>query len=516
MTACRVASRACCRHSLTRLIARTTPRSIIRPTSPIQCRSYVSAAELQFGQPIHETHPHILAPGELTPGITAVEYAQRRQKLSEALPAGAIAVLAGAEVKFRSGAVFYQFQQEASFYYLTGFDEPEAVAVIGKTADGKDYDFHLFVRPKDPKEEAWEGSRSGLDAARDVWNADHEHDVFDLKRSLPSILDAATQIYTDIPTKPSNTTGGEWFSSWFGRPKATPAEVMTGLLSKKKTKPLKSIMNEIRAIKSPAELANMRKSGQMSGRAITAAMKRKWNSEKELSAFLSYEFIRRGCDNDAYIPVIAGGRNGLGIHYTFNNALLGEDDMVLVDAGGQYGHYAADITRTWPMWKKFSPAQKDLYNAVLSVQRACISMCRENAAVTLDSLHETVESGLKANLKDLGFDLSGYKTLSQLFPHHVGHYIGLDLHDTPGLPRRERLKAGHVVTVEPGVYVPDDDHWPKHFRGMAIRIEDTVAIQEETPLVMTTEAVKEIEDIEAILGTGEGWDQQKGSGPLYN
>ena len=143
-------------------------------------------------------------------------------------------------------------------------------------------------------------------------------------------------------------------------------------------------------------------------------------------------------------------------------------------------------------------------------------MCRENAAVTLDSLHETAESGLKANLKDLGFDLSGYKTLSQLFPHHVGHYIGLDLHDVPGLPRRERLKAGHVVTVEPGVYVPDDDHWPKHFRGMAIRIEDTVAVQKETPLVMTTEAVKEIDDIEAILGTGEGWTQQNGDGPLYN
>lgn len=514
MTTCRAAVfRACSRPRVASSALRIARPHFRNIRAPFLSRSSTNASDRRFGQPVHETHPHIVGPEELTPGITALEYHQRRAKLAAALPPGGVAVLAAADVKFRSGAVFYQFQQEANFYYLTGFDEPEAIAVIARNKADDDFVFHLFVRPKDATKESWEGYRSGLLAARDVWNADEEHDVYNMKRPLSAILDGAGDIFTDIPTKPSNTSGS-FFSSWFAK-SSDPAHATAEILSSSKVKPLKSILHEIRAIKSPAELAVMRKAGQMSGRAITAAMKRRWNSEKDLAAYLTYDFNRRGCDSDAYIPVVAGGENALSIHYTFNNARLKEDEMVLVDAGGQYGHYATDITRTWPLRKSFSPAQKDLYSAILDVQRACISLCRENAAVTLDTLHETTESGLKANLTDLGFDMSGYKAISQLFPHHVGHYVGLDLHDTPGLPRKERLKTGHVVTVEPGIYVPNDDRWPKHFQGLGIRIEDTVAVQAETPLILTTEAVKEVDDIEAILGTGEGWAKSEGHGPLY-
>lgn len=172
---------------------------------------------------------------------------------------------------------------------------------------------------------------------------------------------------------------------------------------------------------------------------------------------------------------------------------------MLVDAGGEYGSYATDITRTWPVSGHFSPAQRDLYEAVLTVQRTCVSLCRANAGLSLDAIHRAAEDGLKRELQGLGFDLGARgRTVDVLFPHHVGHYVGLDVHDVPGYGRSIALKKGHCVTVEPGVYVPDDERWPEHFRGLAVRIEDSVAVDDEGPTVLTTEAVKEVVDIEAL------------------
>ena len=250
-------------------------------------------------------------------------------------------------------------------------------------------------------------------------------------------------------------------------------------------------MNRLRAIKSPAEISNMRKAGQASGRAFTAAMRQSYSLEKELGAFLDSMFKLNGCDGPAYVPVIAGGKNALSIHYVRNDDMLKPDDLVLVDAGGEYGGYITDITRTWPNNGKFSPAQRDLYEVILKVQRSCISLCRESSSISLDKIHKIAENGLKDGLEQLGFDMSG-PALDTLFPHHVGHYIGLDVHDSPGYSRKETLVEGHCITIEPGIYVPDNERWPKHFRGMGIRIEDSVCVQKESPLILTTEAVKEV------------------------
>jgi intermediate cleaving peptidase 55 len=262
-------------------------------------------------------------------------------------------------------------------------------------------------------------------------------------------------------------------------------------------KPLKPVMNELRVIKSEAEITNMRMAGKISGRAFTNAMRRQWTKEKDLGAFLDYDFKTGGCEGTAYIPVIAGGRNALSIHYVRNNDVLQDNEMVLVDAGGEYGGYIADITRTWPVSGKFSDPQKDLYEAILRVQQSSISLCRESANMTLDKIHQVTEHGLKDSLKQIGFDMSG-NALDVLFPHHVGHYIGLDVHDCSGYLRTVPLKAGHCVTVEPGIYVPDDERWPAHFRGIGMRIEDSVCVQDDSPLLLTTEAVKEVVDIEAL------------------
>ena len=228
-------------------------------------------------------------------------------------------------------------------------------------------------------------------------------------------------------------------------------------------------------------------------------MRQAWTQEKDLHSFLDYAFTKDGCDGPAYVPVVAGGSRGCMIHYVQNTASLKPDEMVLVDAGGEYGTYITDITRTWPVSGKFTPAQRDLYEAVLTVQRLGVSLCRESSGLSLDQIHRATEAGLREQLARLGFNLGG-NGMDVLFPHHVGHYVGLDVHDVPGYGRSIPLRAGHCVTVEPGVYVPDDERFPKHFRGLAVRIEDSVCVDETGPLVLTTEAVKEVADIEALRG----------------
>ncbi|KAI3395204.1 hypothetical protein diail_1698 [Diaporthe ilicicola] len=467
-------------------------------------RSYasISAANLQFGQPVHETHPHILKPGELTPGITAQEYFDRRAHLAQKLPKDGIAVLRAADLKWRSGAVFYPFRQESNFLYLTGFNEPEAMAVIQKTGDELgDYIFHLFARPKDPAAEQWSGPWSGLQAAEDVFNADrtgdiNKLDINKLDRHLGPILAGAARIYTDIEV---HTKDGQLTAFADAVFQATDHKVGIDRLQ--------PLVNQLRVVKSPAEAANMRHAGRVSGRAITAAMRRPWARERDLQAFLEHGFAAEGCGGPAYVPVVAGGSRANMIHYVLNDARLGADDgdaaqMVLVDAGGEYGTYVADITRTWPVATgRFTPAQRDLYEAVLRVQRAGVALCRADGGLTLDGVHRATEQALRRELRDLGFDVgaNGSGRLEALFPHHVGHYVGLDVHDCPGYGRNVPLRRGHCVTVEPGVYVPaDDDRWPVHFRGMGIRIEDSVYVDDEGPVVLTAEAVKEVVDIEAL------------------
>ncbi|KAF4632871.1 hypothetical protein G7Y89_g5262 [Cudoniella acicularis] len=396
----------------------------------------------------------------VTPGITAQEYADRRAKLAASLPDNAIAILTSSDTKYRSGAVFYEFHQEPNFLYLTGFNEPEAVVVIEK-GSGEEYNFHLFLRPKDARAEQWDGARSGEQAALDVFNAD---EVLFLRGPLTT--------YTDEYEVRRYIAKCSGLGRFFRNQDAPPNDFQV-MIKGSKVKPLNPLMHELRIRKSEAEIANMRMAGKISGRAFTNAMRRRWTKEKDLGAFLDYDFKIGGCEASAYIPVIAGGRNALSIHYVRNNDILKDGEIVLVDAGGEYGGYIADITRSWPINGKFSDPQRELYEAILRVQRSSVSLCRESANMTLDKIHEVTEHGLKDALKQLGFDVSG-DAIQTLFPHHVGHYIGLDVHDCPGYSRSVPLKTGYCVTVEPGIYVPDDERWPKHFRGIGIRIEDSI------------------------------------------
>lgn len=401
---------------------------------------------------------------------------------------GGVAVLHAAPIQYKSGAVFHPYRQESNFFWLTGWNEDDAVAVIEKTGPNlDDYTFRMFVKRKDPKDEQWNGYRNGVDAARDIFNADEAYSIDGVDSLLPELLRSAKLVYADVQSA-SDAGGKNWLWRFFSGkdPSHSPART-----------PLFPVMSRLRVVKSAAEVANMRRAGKISGRAITEAMRRGWTKERDLHAFLDYQFVVNGCDGPAYIPVVAGGDRANCIHYTVNNNTLKRDELILVDAGGEYGTYITDISRTWPASGKFTAAQRDLYEAVLKVQRTGVALCRESANMSLDDIHGITARGLVDQLKGLGFDVS-MSNIDQLFPHHVGHYIGLDVHDCPGYSRREPLRRGHCVTIEPGVYVPHDHRWPKHFHGMGIRIEDSVCVDEDSPFTLTTEAVKEVDDIEAL------------------
>lgn len=251
-------------------------------------------------------------------------------------------------------------------------------------------------------------------------------------------------------------------------------------------------------VKSPAEIANMRRAGRDAGRGISNLMRYEWLFEHDVAAALEHDVKRAGCTGLSFIPVVGGGRNGSCVHYVHNNAAIPRGSLLLVDAGAEYGGYVSDITRVWPQNGKFTAAQRDLYEALLTVQRKCVSLCREDAGLSLNDIHREARTGLMAELERLGFPSGGHGYIDKLFNHHVGHHVGMDVHDCMSASRSAPLKKGNCVTIEPGVYVPDDSRFPTHFHGMGMRIEDSVAVDEDSVINLTVEAVKEVADIEAL------------------
>ncbi|KAK9246765.1 peptidase M24, structural domain-containing protein [Lipomyces tetrasporus] len=452
------------------------------------------AVQTGFGQPTFETRPHMLKEGELTPGISSLEYHLRRQKLIEQLPVGAAAILVGNEVKYRSGAVFYEFHQNPDFFYMSGFNEPRAVMVVEKPVEN-DYIFHLYVQPKDERKELWEGPRTGVDGALEVFNADEAGDIKFIRKYLDDVIARATSIYMDIPA--ANSEIASFFHPHVRR--ATMEVSILELIKHHKKdgilRPLTRIVQSLRAIKSEAELQVMQKAGKISGQAITRAYGRRFTKEADLNAYLDYAFRIGGCEKSAYVPVVAGGKNALGIHYTRNDDVLNDGDMVLIDAGGQYAGYCADISRAWPVNGKFTEPQKDLYQCVLNVQKECIKLA--TTSNSLESIHRSSVELFAFELRNVGFNVSHSDINAILYPHYVGHHLGLDVHDCPDQSRRQSLQNGNVITIEPGIYVPvDNPKFPKPFRGIGIRIEDNVFIHDDSPIVTSGEAAKEIRDVE--------------------
>lgn len=467
----------------------------------------------KLGQPTYETRPHyITKPGNLTPGISALEYYERRLKLIKNLPKNSATILVGNTIQHSSGSVFYDFQQENNLFYLTGWLEPNSVGILEKVNDNGDEEdvvFHMLVPQKNPLVEIWEGERSGLQGCYENFNPDYVEDIKNYRSYLTKILKRNQYIFID---KKQYNEYNQFFMVNKHENNDNINELVQSHSTNRFVKPITPVIAKLREVKSASEIKVMQKAGTISSRAINKAIAKVGSedplkSEKSLAAYLEYEFIKGGCDKQAYIPVVAGGENSLIIHYTRNDDLLYKDELVFIDAGGKLGGYCADISRAWPNSGVFSEPQKDIYLAVLAVNKACIELCFEENQMSLNDIHEYSVNKLHSNLKNLpGFlavsrtDLSRY-----LYPHYIGHHLGLDLHDIPSVLKYKKLVAGNVVTIEPGLYIPKDDKWPKHYQGIGVRVEDDVVVGRSSKDIinLTSGCVKEIADIEALIRNGK-------------
>ncbi|KAI8056906.1 peptidase M24, structural domain-containing protein [Syncephalis plumigaleata] len=432
------------------------------------------------GQPLPETHPYLMHPDEITPGVSRQEYEQRRAELFAKMPVNSVAIVPGYRTRYASCNVFYPFRQSSDLFYLTGFNEPDAIAVFEKR---KGYQpstpeemFRLFLRPSDEHAELWDGPRAGLNGARTIFGADEAIDSSLFNVEFAKMVKQVSTLYYDLP-KDVNLFGENILNN---HRSLTARRV-----------PLAPIIHKMRQIKSPAEIKLMQQAGDITGQAFrqVIASTRPGMIERELDARMDYECRRRGAERQAYVPVVAGGRNALTMHYVQNDMPLESGDLILMDAGSEYHGYASDVTRTWPVNGKFTLPQRQLYQAVLNVQKTCIEMCTEEKHVTLNNIHRQSVITLKSELNKLGWTAS----------INASHYLGLDIHDTYSLDRSSPLKAGMVITIEPGIYVPESSKFPEQYQGIGIRIEDDILIGQDKPIVLSRQAPKEIDEIEQLL-----------------
>ncbi|KAI8584408.1 hypothetical protein K450DRAFT_219728 [Umbelopsis ramanniana AG] len=466
----------------------TSPR-ITRALATSANASLIPETHLRsYGQPVFETHPYALEKNELTPGVSALEYELRRTALMNSLHEGSLVVSLGYRTRYMSNNVFYPFHQNTDFWYLTGFNEPDAAAILEKDSSPKGYKMTMFGLPKNPSVELWDGPRTGLDGIIEKFGADEAFNSMQFPTRLREAINNAKCIYVD-----TNMSSGSILSS------SEPAKKLISYgKTSKPVKQLSPLVQEFRNVKSEAEAKVMRQSGEISSKAFIEAMKftKPGITEGQLWAKLDFECRMRGSSMLAYVPVVAGGPNALSMHYVRNDMKLRNGDLVLVDCGGEYNGYASDITRTWPVNGKFSDPQRKLYQAVLNVNKACIKLCTESHNMSLHGIHDVSVRLMKQELDKINFHVKTGDVERILYPHHVGHYLGLDVHDCHDLDRSRRLRKGMVITIEPGLYVPYDDRFPKEYQGIGIRIEDNVCIGKEDPWVLTATAPKEIVDIE--------------------
>ncbi|KAI8645437.1 peptidase M24, structural domain-containing protein [Parasitella parasitica] len=345
----------------------------------------------------------------------------------------------------------------------------------------------MFVLPKNASAELWDGPRTGVEGVKEFFGADEAYDSTRFSSYFKKVLSSSKHIFMDSPGSMPSLISAD----------STKKLIETGL-KLQTILPLSKTIQELRMIKSPSEIEIMKKSGMISSKAFIEAMK--WTepgvTEGQLWAKFDYETRMRGSTILAYVPVVAGGPNALSMHYVRNDMELKNGDLVLVDCGGEYNGYASDITRTWPVNGKFNDAQRELYQAVLNVNKACIKMCTESNSISLHGIHAQSVKLMKQELQNIGFNVNSWDLERILYPHHVGHYLGLDVHDLHDLDRSRKLKNNMVVTIEPGIYVPFDDKFPSKYQGIGIRIEDNVVVGKDDPYVLTSTSPKEIVDVE--------------------
>ncbi len=435
--------------------------------------------------------------------ISKSEYARRRRNLMAMLEPDSIAIIPSARLQMRSRDTEYLFRQDSDFHYLTGFDEPEAVLVL--TPGRRQGQFVLFCRERNPQQELWHGPRVGPEAACERFGADDAFPIGDIDEILPGLIEGRDRVYYSMGRR------GDFdrqIMSWVNRIRAQEA---SGAVPPGEFTDLDHTLHELRLFKSAAELRLLRQAGEITARAHRRAMQfcQPGAFEYQLEAELLHEFAMSGARQPAYPCIVGGGDNGCVLHYIENQARLRSGDLVLVDAGCELQHYAADVTRTYPVNGEFTAEQAALYEVVLAAQEAAMNAIApgrhwdephlESARVITEGL---VELGL---LKGRVSTLLRNEAYREFYMHRVGHWLGMDVHDVGDYRVGEQwrvLEPGMVMTVEPGLYVaPDNTRVPKRWRGIGIRIEDNVAVTETGCEVLTEGAPKAVDDIQNLMAT---------------
>ncbi len=432
--------------------------------------------------------------------ITQKEFQARRKKLAEQLPANSVALIPAGHELLRNGDSHYRFRQDSNFYYLTGFNEPDALLVL---INDKEVRSILFNRPRNPAEEQWTGKRLGQDGAIKELHMNQAFPLSTITDELPKLLAGKSTIYYA-----------------FGRHKeleqqivdclnGLKAQVRRGVKAPGSLSDLEPILGEMRLFKSDAEVDLLRQAARISVEAHKRAMRlcQHMEYEYQLEAELTYEFSRQGCRSVAYDPIVGSGENACILHYTENNQPLRRGDLVLIDAGGEYGNYAADITRTFPVNGTFSAEQRCIYELVLKAQRAGIAVIKPGLA--WNRIQQVMIQILTEGLCELGIlkgtvaDLIAKEAYKPFYMHNSGHWLGLDVHDAGSYRVNgewRSLQPGMVLTVEPGLYISSGmDGVDKRWWGIGVRIEDDVLVTETANEVLTSALPVYVDDIEALM-----------------
>ncbi len=432
--------------------------------------------------------------------LSPAEFAARRQKVFAQMKDNSIAILSAAPMQHRNSDTEQPYRQDSYFYYLTGFDESFALAVLIK--QGNEQRYLLLCQERDPAAEQWTGIRAGLRGAIQDHGADEAYSINEASLHLPALLANKKTIYFLVNNNPAFD---KKLLSWVD---AEQKKSRKGIYAPSEFIDLRTILDEMRLFKTEEEIIILTRTCEISAQGHISAMQhcKPGMFEYELEATLLYDFYRKGSRHVAYPCIVAAGKNACILHYTHNNALIKDNDLVLIDAGAELDGYAADITRTFPANGHFTKEQQAIYELVLAAQLEAIAGATLNA--TWDQMQKTILKILVQGLIDLAILKGDVATLIEekaylpFYMHNSGHWLGLDVHDV-GIYKNEQgwrtLTKGMVFTVEPGLYIAHDNQQvAEKWRGIGVRIEDDVYIDTQ-PIVLTHAVPKTVSEIEKLM-----------------
>ena len=425
-------------------------------------------------------------------------YAARRSRLAGLMGEG-VAVIATAPERLRNRDSHYPYRFDSYFYYLTGFLEPEAALLLVAGSSPKAL---LFCRNRDPEREIWDGFRYGPEAARERFGFDEAHPIDELDKLAPQMLEDQPALYYPVGAE------ADWDARVMRWLNMVRARARAGIAAPERLHDVRVLLDDMRLLKDAHELGVMRRAARIAAAAHRRAMQsaRPGRMEYEIEAELLHEFRRNGAQFPAYSPIVATGANSCVLHYVSNDARLAQGDLLLIDAGCELDGYASDITRTFPVSGRFSGPQRAVYDLVLAAQCAAIEQVKSGNA--WNEPHDAAVRVLAQGMLDLKL-ISGSldevlekETYKRFYMHRTGHWLGLDVHDAGEYKRAGKwrsLAPGMALTVEPGLYIRAADDVPEALHNIGVRIEDDVVVTPSGCEVITAEAPKLPEDIEALM-----------------